>query len=140
MFEIELTICIKIDLALNNPQRLIRHKTQPTKPNQCWNLDVLDFSLIFNSLSPFCKELGTVPSAPTTIGITVTLIFHSFFSSLIFVCPLPFFRFYFVVGRNGKIHLFYCILFYFILFVNQLLVWSSGPKEFGNLFESQNPG
>ena len=30
LFEIELTICIKIDLALNNLQRLICHKTQPT--------------------------------------------------------------------------------------------------------------
>ena len=28
--EIELTICIKMDLALNNLQRLICHKTQPT--------------------------------------------------------------------------------------------------------------
>ena len=31
MFEIELIIYIKMDLALNNPQRLIYHKTQ-TKP------------------------------------------------------------------------------------------------------------
>ena len=30
LFEIELTICIKIDLALNNLQRLICHKTQQT--------------------------------------------------------------------------------------------------------------
>ena len=30
LFEIELTICIKIDLALNNLQRLICHKTQLT--------------------------------------------------------------------------------------------------------------
>ena len=30
MFEIELVICIKMDLALNNLQRLICHKTQPT--------------------------------------------------------------------------------------------------------------
>ena len=30
MFEIELTICIDIDLVLNNLQRLICHKTQPT--------------------------------------------------------------------------------------------------------------
>ena len=28
LFEIELFICIKIDLALNNLQRLIYHKTQ----------------------------------------------------------------------------------------------------------------
>ena len=30
LFEIELIICIKIDLALNNLQRLICHKIQPT--------------------------------------------------------------------------------------------------------------
>ena len=29
MFEIELTICIKMDLALNDLERLICHKTQP---------------------------------------------------------------------------------------------------------------
>ena len=31
MFEIELIICLNMDLALNNLQRLICHKTQPTK-------------------------------------------------------------------------------------------------------------
>ena len=31
MFEIELFICIKMDLALNNLQRLICHKTQTNK-------------------------------------------------------------------------------------------------------------
>ena len=30
LFEIKVTICIKMDLALNNLQRLICHKTQPT--------------------------------------------------------------------------------------------------------------
>ena len=44
MFSIEQIIYIKMDLALNNLQRLICHKTQQTKPNQtlfskllhCW--------------------------------------------------------------------------------------------------------
>ena len=31
MFEVELIICIKIDLALNSLQRFICHKTQTTK-------------------------------------------------------------------------------------------------------------
>ena len=35
-FEIELIIYIKMNLALNNLQRLIRHKTQQTKPNQAY--------------------------------------------------------------------------------------------------------
>ena len=30
--EIELTICMKMDLALNNLQRLICHKTQTNQP------------------------------------------------------------------------------------------------------------
>ena len=34
------------------------------------------------SSSPFCKSLVTVPSAPITIGIIVTCMFHSFFNSL----------------------------------------------------------
>ena len=34
LFEIELIIYIKMNLALNNLQMLIRHKTQQTKPNQ----------------------------------------------------------------------------------------------------------
>ena len=34
MFQIELIIYIKMDLALNNLQRLLYHETQPTKPNQ----------------------------------------------------------------------------------------------------------
>ena len=36
----------------------------------------------FNSFSPLSKPLGTVPSAPTNIDITFSLVFHSFFSSL----------------------------------------------------------
>ena len=34
LFEIELTICIKMDLALNNLQRLICHK--PNQPTMIW--------------------------------------------------------------------------------------------------------
>ena len=41
---------------------------------------------ISNLSSPFSKPLRTVPSAPITIGITVTQIFHSYFSSLS-ICP-----------------------------------------------------
>ena len=33
--------------------------------------------------SPGTNSLMTVPSAPITIGITVTFMFHSFFSSLV---------------------------------------------------------
>ena len=40
------------------------------------------FSLISNSFSPLSKHLATVPSAPSLIGITVTLMFYSFLSYL----------------------------------------------------------
>ena len=38
--------------------------------------------LISNSSGPCTSLLVIVPSAPTTTGITVTLMFHSFFNSL----------------------------------------------------------
>ena len=34
LFEIEVIICIKMDLALNNLRRLICYKTQPTNLNE----------------------------------------------------------------------------------------------------------
>ena len=38
-------IYIKMDLALNNLQRLICHKTQQTKPNQTQNIEATFASL-----------------------------------------------------------------------------------------------
>ena len=52
MFEIELIICIKVDLALNNLLRLICHKTHQTKPNQ-----TKQFSVILMSSNPFWDEV-----------------------------------------------------------------------------------
>ena len=40
------------------------------------------FPLIYNCSKPLSKVLETVPWAPITIDVTVTLIFHNFFSSL----------------------------------------------------------
>ena len=51
MFEIELIICIKIDLALNNLQRLICHKTQTTKPNNHLHLFFSSFCLFIVNFS-----------------------------------------------------------------------------------------
>ena len=45
-----------------------------------WMVSILP--LISRSSSLFSKFIGTVPCAPTAIGITFTLIFHSFFNSL----------------------------------------------------------
>ena len=58
MFEIEPIICIKMDLALNNPQRLRCHKTQTTNQSyffsalsvDCypWILAILGMTLNFS--------------------------------------------------------------------------------------------
>ena len=94
LFEIELIICIKMDLALNNLQRLICHKTLPT--NQVTRtflsiLGVLNNPVVWivstrpptsKSSTPFKNPLVTVPKAPITIGMIVTFMFHSFFNSL----------------------------------------------------------
>ena len=45
-----------------------------------WIVSVLP--LRFSSPTLFSRPLGTVPTAPTTIGITITFMFHSFSSSL----------------------------------------------------------
>ena len=54
--------------------------------------------LISNSSSLFSKPLGTVPSAPTANGITIILIFHSFFCSL---------------AKSKYLSIFYFLLFSF---------------------------
>ena len=51
--------------------------------NKAINRMVSIHPLISNSTSLFTKSLGTVPSSLTTNDITVTLVFHSFFNSLI---------------------------------------------------------
>ena len=56
---------------------------------------VLVLPLITNSSGLFSEHLETVPSAPTTIGITVTLMIHNFFSSLARSKHLSIFFFFF---------------------------------------------
>ena len=55
------------------------------------------------SSSPFCNPLVTVSKAPITIGIIVTFIFHSFFSSLARSRYLSFFShsFSFILWSTG---------------------------------------
>ena len=43
MFEIELIICIKMDLALNNLQRLICHQTKTTNQPVTWVTDSISY-------------------------------------------------------------------------------------------------
>ena len=79
------------DLALNNLQWLICYKTQPNQNQNLQNIPA-DFShvpfrmvsiLLISSSSILSSSfLRPVPIAPTKSGITVTFIFHYFFSSL----------------------------------------------------------
>ena len=64
--EIELFISIKVDLSLNNLQRLIRHK-----PKQ-----------INKKYSSLFYRLGIVPTTLSMTGITVTFLLHNCFNSL----------------------------------------------------------
>ena len=73
-----------MNLALNNLQRLICHKLKQTnKLNSVVAWMVSTRPLIFKSSSLYINSLVTVPSAPITIGITVTFIFNWFFISLV---------------------------------------------------------
>ena len=59
--------------------------------------------LISKSSSPCANPLVTVLSVPITIGITVTFMFHSFFSSLAKSRYLSF-NCYPIVSWNGKVY------------------------------------
>ena len=82
--------------------------------------------LISKSSSSLTNPLLIVPSAPITIGITVTIMLHSFFSSLArsryLSLYFTFLQFYPVVSRNGKIHYSVVSLY----FVDYRKIWSSG--------------
>ena len=71
-----------------------------------WMIPILP--QISDSSSPFYRLLGIVLNAPTTIDITLTLIFESFFhfsgKVQVFIYLFAFFYFDFVVGQNPKIH------------------------------------
>ena len=94
--------------------------------------------LIFKSFSSFINLLMTVSSAPITIGITVTFMFHSFFSSLARSRNISLFSpsFSFIMSSAGtaestlrKVFSFFCWL------SESLVVWSI----LGDPFVSQNP-
>ena len=98
---------------------------------------------ISNFSSPLIKPLWIVPSAPVIIFITVSFMFHSFFSSLarskIFFF-FVFFNLHSVVGRESKIHNSVCFLLFSLVFklwlsqvfwpslVDLFVFWN--PREF----------
>ena len=71
-----------------------------------WLVSTIPLTSKFSS--PFTIPLVTVSSAQITIGIKVTFMFHSFFSSLAKVRVLfslfAFFQFYFVISQDGKVY------------------------------------
>ena len=85
---------------------------------------VLIRPLISNSFSPFTKPLGTVLSAPITIGITVTLMLHSFLNSLARskYLSLVSFSLIFTLSFAGTAN----FSINSTIFVDYHLVWSSG--------------
>ena len=81
------------------------------------------FPLISNSSSPFFWLLVTVSSAPTRIGITLTLMFNNFFSSLakiqVFVNLLAFFYFHYgSPERQNPRDVNFSSLVFFLLLMN----------------------
>ena len=72
--------------------------------------------LTSKSFSPFNSPLVTVTSAPITIGIIVTFMFHIFFFYFpskveVLILVFTFFQFYSVVSRDSKIYNFAGSLF-----------------------------
>ena len=87
----------------------------------------------------------TVPSAPITIGIIVTFLFHNFFNSLArswYLSFYPSFRFLSILRCSqqspqfGKFYSFF--IFYFLFFCCWLLLGLVVWPRLGDLFISQN--
>ena len=73
------------------------------------------------SSSTFSNPLVTVPKALITIGIIVTCMFHSFFSSLakveVLMLLFTFLQFYSVVSRDSKVDNFVISLFFLLIII-----------------------
>ena len=74
---------------------------------------------ISNSYNPLSKLLGTVPSAPITIGITITIMSHSFFRFLAMSKYLSMFSFSFIftlIQHDDEVHYMTSSLSFFLSF------------------------
>ena len=82
---------------------------------------VSTWPLISKSSNSFTKPLGIVPSGPVIIGITISFIFHSLFSSLARSMYLSLFLlsviFYSVVHWDAEVTCSVGFLFFFFLFL-----------------------
>ena len=78
--------------------------------------------LTFKTFCPFTKRLGIVPSAPITLGITVTFVFHSFFSSQVKSKILSPFWF----SLDFTLHAKFSRFSFFSSFFQNHKVWSYG--------------
>ena len=68
MFEIELVICIKSDLALNNQQKLICHKTQTTSQSK-----ITKMNCVLRCLKQNCFDIWTAYLRRTELCYILTL-------------------------------------------------------------------
>ena len=95
--------------------------------------------LVFKSSSLSTNWLVIVPSAPITISITVSFMFHSFFSSLARSCYLSLFplsfSFYPVMSHYSAGSVLFSFFFFFCRLSPSLIIWT----RFGNQFLSPNP-
>ena len=80
------------------------------------------------SSKPFYNPLVTVPNAPITIGIIVTVMFHSFFQFSskveVLISLFTFFPFYSVVSRDRKVDNFADFLLFFFFFFLLIIIRS----------------
>ena len=71
-FKLRTYIYIKMDLALNNIQRLICHKTLPTKPSNRWVNSWVDYPLALVCQPAYKKEYSELKLAILYLKINPT--------------------------------------------------------------------
>ena len=95
-------------------------------------------ALISNPFKPRTKPLEIVPSAPITIDITVTFIFHIFFSSLSKYLSLFSFSLIFSLLSNGTANPLSSRFTFFLLTINKpchlaKIKWSASISKFQSI-------
>ena len=112
-FTPELTVGLSLDSVWKQISLILQDTSQYSDRSSnpvVWMISIRP--PISNSSNPLTKPLETVPSTLVTIGITVTLIFHSFVRSLAWSKYLTLFSFS-LVCWDGKVH--YTTVSFFLL-------------------------